>query len=258
MKTRLQVESLHLNKLKVLVVIIIIFSGLTIKAQQDSTYNNTIRFNVTNPLIFGNKAVILGYERVLKNNKTFSVNVGRAYYPKLVDLSVDSSALGLNSSYKDKGINLSADYRIYLKKENKYAAPRGVYVGPYYSYNYFNRVNSWTLNTEDFQGDLETDLTMNIHTAGIELGYQFVFWNRISLDMILLGPGVSYYSFKAKLDTSLSPEDESKFFEELNNFLSDKIPGYDLVIDDVEFKTKGSIKTTSLGFRYMIMIGYRF
>lgn len=258
MNSKLNINSFLLNTQKFLVVIIFIFSGITANAQNDSTYKNTVRFNVTNPLIFGNKAVILGYERVLKNNKTISINVGRAYYPKLVDLNVDSSALELNSSYKDKGINISADYRIYLKKENKYTAPRGIYVGPYYSFNYFNRVNTWTLNTEDFQGDLETDLTMNIHTAGVELGYQFVFWNRISLDMILLGPGVSYYSIKAKLDTSLSPEDESLFFEELNNFLSDKIPGYDLVIDDVEFKTKGSIKTTSLGFRYMIMIGYRF
>jgi hypothetical protein len=258
MKTKLQVDSFNRNKLKYLVVIMLISSGISIKAQQDTSYKNTVRFNITNPMIFGNKAVILGYERVLKNNKTFSVNVGRAYYPKLVGHVADSAAISLNSSYKDKGLNLSADYRIYLKKENRYAAPRGVYIGPYYSYNYFNRVNSWTLNTEDFQGDLETDLTMNIHTAGIELGYQFVFWNRISLDMILLGPGVSYYSIKAKLDTSLSPEDESKFFEELNNFLSDKIPGYDQVIDDVEFKTKGSVKTTSLGFRYMIMIGYRF
>jgi hypothetical protein len=258
MKTKLRVDSILVNTLKFLVIIVFIFSGITTKAQQDSSYKNTIRFNVTNPMIFGDKAVILGYERVLKNNKTFSINVGRAYYPKLSGLSLDSSGLELNNSYKDKGLNVSADYRIYLKKENKYAAPRGVYIGPYYSYNYFNRVNSWTLNTEDFQGDLETDLTMNIHTAGIELGYQFVFWNRISLDMILLGPGISFYNFKVKIDTSLSPEDESLFFEELNNFLSEKIPGYDLVIDDVEFKKTGSVKTTTLGFRYMIMIGYRF
>jgi hypothetical protein len=258
MKTEYYFESFLVDKLNFLVVIVFVFSGITTTAQNDSSYKNTVRFNVTNPLIFGNKAVILGYERVLKNNKTFSINLGRAYFPKLGGLSLDSPVLELNNSYKDKGLNVSADYRIYLKKENKYAAPRGVYIGPYYSYNYFNRVNSWTLNTEDFQGDLETDLTMNIHTAGFELGYQFVFWNRISLDMILLGPGVSYYSIKAKLDTSLSDEDESMFFEELNNFLSDKIPGYDLVIDDVEFKTKGSVSTTSLGFRYMIMIGYRF
>lgn len=258
MNSKLNINSFLVNTQKFLVVIVFIFSGITAKAQNDSSYKNTIRFNVTNPMIFGNKAVVLGYERVLKNNKTFSINLGRAYYPKLVSPNVDSSELDLNNSYKDIGFNVSADYRIYLKKENKYAAPRGVYVGPYYSFNYFNRVNTWTLNTEDFQGDLETDLTINIHTAGVELGYQFVFWDRISLDMILLGPGVSFYSIKAKLDTSLSPEDESKFFEELNNFLSDKIPGYDLVIDDVEFKTKGSVKTTSLGFRYMIMIGYRF
>jgi len=258
MKTNLRFKHCQADKLKLLAVIMFIFGGITLKAQQDSSYKNTIRVNVTNPMIFGEKAFVLGYERVLKNNKSFSVNVGRAYYPKLSGISTDSSELELNNSYKDFGINISADYRIYLKKENKYPAPRGIYIGPFYSYNYFNRINTWTLNTDDFQGDLETEFTSSIHTAGIELGYQFVFWNRISLDMILLGPGVSFYNFKVKIDTSLSPEDESLFFEELNNFLSEKIPGYDQVIDDVEFKETGSVKTTTLGFRYMIMIGYRF
>jgi len=219
---------------------------------------NTVRVNITNPLIFGNKSIILGYERVLKNNKSFSVNIGRAYYPKMISINPDSLDIDLKTDYKDIGLNISADYRMYLKKENKYPAPRGVYLGPFYSYNYFNRTNNWHLNTETFQGDLQTELKLNIHTVGFELGYQFVFLDKITVDMILIGPGVAFYSLEAKLNTSLDPDVESEFFELLNEYLSEKFPGYDQVIDGAEFRTKGTESTTGLGFRYMIMVGYRF
>jgi hypothetical protein len=257
-KVQLSVKFTRVRRI-LIIIILITFSLNASFAQQDSvSFKNTVRLNVTNPLIFGDKAIILGYERVLKNNRSFSVNIGRAYYPKLVSINTDSLGIDLHNDTKDKGINISGDYRFYLKKENKYPAPRGVYVGPFYSYNYFNRTNTWTLNTEDFQGDLETDLSFNIHTFGVELGYQFVFWDRVTVDMILIGPGVGIYKFEAKINTSLEPEDESKIYEKLDEFLSEKFPGYDVVIDGDGFRETGVEKTTGLGFRYMIMVGFRF
>ena len=56
----------------------------------------------------------------------------------------------------------------------------------------------------------------------------------------------------------MSPEDEALFFEELNALLADKIPGYDQVIEPGEFGRTGSFNTTTVGFRYMIHLGYRF
>jgi hypothetical protein len=49
---------------------------------------------------------------------------------------------------------------------------------------------------------------LNIHTFGAELGYQFVFWDRLSVDMILLGPGIAAYSLKASFGTNLSEADK--------------------------------------------------
>lgn len=229
-------------------------------AQSDSvSFKNTVRINLTNPMIFGDKAIIFGYERLLKNNHSFSINVGRAFFPELLSISVpDSSGVELQEDQNDFGINLSADYRIYLKKENKYPAPRGVYFAPFSSYNYFTRTNNWVLSTENFQGNLQTDFKFNVFTAGVELGYQFVFWDRIAVDMILLGPGVSFYNFKVGLSTDLDPEEESEIFQIIGDYLSEKIPGFDQTIDDGDFSTTGSVKTTTLGFRYMIMLGYRF
>jgi hypothetical protein len=99
---------------------------------------------------------------------------------------------------------------------------------------------------------------LNFHTVGFQLGYQFIFWDRMALDLVLIGPGIANYSAKIGLDTSLSPEDEALFFEELNALLADKIPGYDQVIEPGEFGRTGSFNTTTVGFRYMIHLGYRF
>lgn len=49
-----------------------------------------------------------------------------------------------------------------------------------------------------------------------------------------------------------------KFFEALNGALKDKFPGYSAVINEGEFKTNGAASTTTFGFRYMIMLGFRF
>ena len=97
-----------------------------------------------------------------------------------------------------------------------------------------------------------------MHTVGIELGYQFVFWNRLSVDMILIGPGVSFYNIKAEFNTSLSPDDENLFFDNLNDLLSDKFPGYDQVFTGSGFRETGTMRSTTQGFRYMIMVGFRF
>ncbi|MEZ5083763.1 MAG: DUF3575 domain-containing protein [Bacteroidales bacterium] len=233
---------------------------LQLFAQEDTSVKkplkNTVRINLTNPIFFGDNYWVFGYERIVMPNQSFSINTGRFSIPKFV--SINTGDLDIQKEYEDRGIHVSADYRFYLKSVNKYDAPRGVYVGPYYSYNYFNRENNWTYTSETFNGTITTDLTLNFHTIGAQLGYQFVLWRRLSIDMILLGPGIGIYKAKAKLGTTLTPEDESEFFQKLNELLGDKFPGYDQVIKSGEFETKGSFNITSLGYRYMIQIGFRF
>jgi hypothetical protein len=223
-------------------------------------FKNTIRYNITNPVLFGEGAIIFGYERTLNNRQSISINIGRAVLPGLSILNIDTITpdITLNKSSTEKGFNGSVDYRFYLTKLNAYDAPRGVYIGPFYSFNFFERENTWTLNTESFQGDVVTDFKINMHTIGFELGYQFVFWKRLALDLILIGPGVARYAIKTDLSTTLEPDDEAELFQKINDALADKIPGYSFVIDDQEYKRTGRVNTTSLGFRYMIHLGFRF
>ncbi|MHA4843811.1 hypothetical protein ACX0G7_06605 [Flavitalea antarctica] len=228
------------------------------KVEGEKTYKNTIRFNITNPFILSTKSLIFGYERLINNRQSFSVNVGRASFPTLNLISTDS--LRANSNEEEKGFNLSFDYRFYLSRENKYEAPRGVYIGPYYAYNFNERTNEWSLKSANGGAPqtIETKTSFSIHTIGFELGYQFILWRRISLDMILAGPGLGFYDIKTSVGGNLSESDRRKFFEAVNEALEEKFPGYNKVIDEGEFKRQGSANTTSLGFRYMVMVGYRF
>jgi hypothetical protein len=136
-----------------------------------------------------------------------------------------------------------------------------VYIGPYASHNSFNKKKSWDYTNEDtgITKTAEAESSIKINQIGVQLGYQFVFWKRFSVDLILLGPGIASYKIDANVG-GLSDEDKQKFFEKLDEALKEKFPGYDgLNIDgDGNFEKDGAVSTTSLGFRYMIMVGYRF
>jgi hypothetical protein len=227
--------------------------------QNDSIKNfkNTIRINVTNPMLFSDKYTVIGYERVIKENQSFSVNMGRFALPKFISLDLDS-ALQSGKSYKDKGFTIATDYRFYLSKENKYPAPRGVYIGPYYTYNFFERENNWKLSTVGIPVDVNTTIRLNMNTVGFQLGYQFVIKNRFAIDLILFGPGVWFYNVKTKLNTDLTAEEEELLFQKINEFLDSKIPGNNILLAPEELVRKGSVRTSSSGFRYVVHLGFRF
>ena len=225
--------------------------------EEDKRLKNTIHLNITNPIIFGGRALVLGYERVVNKYQSFSINAGLTQFPNFNILGSDS--LTSKSNQDQSGFNFSVDYRFYLSRQNKYPAPRGVYIGPYYSYNSFGRQHVWTLkSTSGSTVDLQSDLNLKVHTVGIEFGYQFVFADRISLDLVLAGPGIAAYDLSASLGANLSQADREKVFEKINDALAEKFPGYGLVIDEGDFKSTGVEKTTSYGYRYMIQVGFRF
>ena len=219
---------------------------------------NTIKINITNPMLFGQDCYIVGYERTIGSHQSFTVNIGRFALPKLLSIGTDSIKQLNSNSTTSRGLSLSGDYRFYLSKENKYNSPRGVYIGPYFASNGFTRKFELEATAGEFVGKLNAELRLQIATVGFQLGYQFIFWDRVSLDMVMFGPGLSAYKVKASLDTSLSAEKESELFQKINDALAAKIPGYSLVIEPGEFQKTGSFNTTSAGFRYVMMVGFRF
>jgi hypothetical protein len=246
------------------VILLLFFLAINSFAQVDSlkkdkVFKNTISYNITNTLIFGGSANVLCYERLTGKHQSFSVELGQFFLPMF---NIFPERWKANKETEDLGIKFGFDYRFYLANENKYNAPRGIYVGPYYSYNYFNRKNSFMVDTTSTSVssvvNVSTEFNFQVHTVGAELGYQFVFWKRLAVDLILIGPGISSYSLKTTFDTSLEPDVESELFEAINDKLAEKIPGYSLVIEPGEYSSDGNTNTTSIGFRYLVHLGFRF
>jgi hypothetical protein len=228
--------------------------------ETNDQFKNTIRYNFTNPVIFGIENVIIGYERVINPNRSFSIDFGLNKLPGfgVGSLINENNEVLLQDGGRNRGIHISADYRFYLKSENKFKAPRGVYIGPYYSFNSFNRTNNWELTTSEFDGIVGSDLGLRIHTIGAELGYQFQLSKRFMLDFVLFGPGMAIYNAQVDFDTTLDPSDSAILLQRINDLLSAKIPGFNTIIDGSGFEKSGVANINSLGYRFMINIGYRF
>lgn len=216
---------------------------------------NIIRYNVSSPVLFGfDKTFILGYERRIKTNQSVSINFGTTALPgRGVG---DSEEFEVSRDFKNNGYNFSAYYRFYLGKLNKYSAPRGVYVGPYYSLNLWRRESEWEAkNTGDF---VDTKMNVNLHMAGVQLGYQFVFCNRFTLDLVLLGPGVGFYNVRTETEGTLTEEQLEKLQKAVIDRLQQRFPGFNLVFDGKRLDSQGTLTTNSIGFRYLIHIGVAF
>lgn len=240
-----------------LVVIGSITAGAQVKSTEVPIRKNTIKLNLTNPMIFGGKAIVVGYERILSPYRSFSIDIGTMALPSFGSGTLNDS-LKLLSGVSEKGFHISADYRFYLSKENKYEAPRGVYIGPYYSYNSFSRSNTWNLKATNYTGNVNTDLGFRVHTLGVEMGYQFVLNKKWAIDLVLAGPGIGFYQINAALATTLPENQKGPFFDQLNKYLQEKIPGFNRVLGEGSLRSNGNYTTTALGFRYMINVGFRF
>ena len=247
--------------------LILLAIPVCVKAQQiDSSkipkpYKNIIRYNISNALIFGvDGSVVFGYERVLSRHRSFSVNVGKASLPKLVEVATDSFTLEKESSRK--GFNVSADYRFYLGKQNKFDAPHGVYFGPYYSYNQFDNTRHWLRkNSSGISNEITSESMFSIHTVGLEMGYQFLLWKRVALDFVMIGPGLGFYKYEATFAgdlASLDPAKKEQLLEALKQILEQKTPGLNYIFSEKKINLDGTLKTSTLGYRCLIHVGFAF
>jgi hypothetical protein len=220
-------------------------------------YKNVIRYNLSGALLFNaDKYIVMGYERVLNKNQSFSVNFGLAALPKLFTIS--TTDFNLKSDRHNTGLNFSADYRFYMKKENRYPPPHGLYIGPYYSFNHFSRDCTWSYKTSSSGNTVDTHSDINIHMVGFELGYQFVLWKRLTIDLVMIGPGLGFYEYSAKFGTSVPPAEREQLLDALTQVLTQRFPGMNFVFADQKFEADGTMRTSAGGYRYIMHVGFRF
>jgi hypothetical protein len=231
-------------------------------SRPDSTlrnYKNIVRYNLSSALLFGfDKYIVLGYERVLSPKRSLSINIGKAALPKLVSIATDS--FQVQKEGERTGMNGSIDYRFYLAKENKFNAPRGLYIGPYYAFNRFENEQKWTHKNNSSGSELKTNSNFSIHTFGFEVGYQLLLWKRVALDLLMVGPGMGFYKYEATFsgNINLNAGDKEQLLEALKQLLTQKFPGMNYVFSDKKIDADGVLKTTKFGYRYLMHIGYAF
>lgn len=219
---------------------------------------NVIKWNMTPFILWSYKNINIGYERVLSPYRSFSVNAGYFELPQFSANLLDS--LNIENSTDRSGYSFSGDYRFYFKKRNKKMAPDGLYWGPYGSFHHSRFENKIVLLNQDPALDALFGAKINIAAVGVELGYQFIIKERLSIDLIFMGPSISLYNFNmtfgAEGEADIDPDDE--YFRAIYDILKGKIPGFDKLIQDGEVTTSGVSYNTGFGLRYMIQIGYRF
>ncbi|OQX73176.1 MAG: hypothetical protein B6D61_12825 [Bacteroidetes bacterium 4484_249] len=249
-------------KKKILFVLLILwFISLNHCYSQDSVQlpadykRNVIKWNVTPFLLWSYRNINLSYERVLKPNRTFSVNAG---YFELPSTGIFDS-LSIENTTKKSGFSLSGDYRFYFKKRNINPAPDGLYWGVYASYHHYQFHNSITVvNSPTVQGALDLDAKLNILSLGAELGYQFVIKKRFTLDLIFIGPSFSMYNFQIGLQGDLAVDKDDEYLQGVADVLYGLFPGLDRLVDERLVDENGVSTSFGFGFRYMLQIGYRF
>ena len=241
-------------------------------AKHQKVLKNTITYNISAAAYFSPKNIIFGYERIIGKNQSITFHAGLAALPPLkkastfsstglINIIVNPDSIGLTKNKKQSGYTFGADYRFYLGALNKYDAPRGVYLGPYMSFVHLQGEHEWSFNRDPAPSvNLTTNTAINLFTMGAQLGYQFVFWRKFTVDMNLFGPGLAIYDITAQINetVSLTPEQKERLRAKLQQALQNKFPGLNVAIQDQSFNGNGNIKSWNGGFRYAIHIGFRF
>lgn len=218
---------------------------------------NVIKWNITPFLLWSKRNINISYERVLKPYRSFSINAGYFELPQFTKKLFDS--LEIKNTSKRSGFSVSGDYRFYFKKRNRRMAPDGLYWGVFGSYHYTQFDNTITVvNSPSIQGDLLFGAKLNILGAGLELGYQFIIKERLSIDLIFMGPSLSMYTTKLSLGGDISADEEDEYLQAIYDVLKNTIPGFEQLVQDRNVTASGANISMGFGLRYMIQIGYRF
>ncbi|AOW09844.1 hypothetical protein [Flavobacterium gilvum] len=233
-----------------------IFSVNVFSQTAPRDFKNSIKFNVSNTLLYDN-SIQFSYERMIKENQSLNVFAGYQEFP-LITLNVTNVDFSKDSNRK--GYSVGADYRFYLGSINKFKGPRGVYLAPFLSFFQFDTDRNLSYRNPNNGVVSTSNLSskFNLTNIGGELGYQFVLWDRFVIDCVLFGPSITRYKFNTKLDNNIPGLDDNELYQKVIEAIKDRFPGVEGITGDEGVEKKGVQSITAVGFRYNISIGYRF
>lgn len=251
-------KSNPLNTFVTFLIFVLLVKTNCVSAQKnnDSTYHkNSIKFNITNWILYDN-VFMLSYERVVSKHQTFSITGG---YVEMPWFQPTHSNVSYTNSLSKSGYTIGGDYRFYLKMENKYPAPHGLYVGPYTSY--YNFKSDRHMQYTDSSGGV-SDVTLNSRTnvfnLGVQLGYQFVLSKRLVIDLTLFAPSISHYGIHLETQGGLSDYAKEEIYNQVTQAMLDRFPLLDKLITEKHVDASGNRNALSAGLKYCVYIGYHF
>jgi hypothetical protein len=243
--------------------VLILIPILVFSQKKDSIYQppkpihkNVIKWNPTPMMLWSNKNLTFSYERILNRRQSISLMIGYLEFPSLFKDTI-ANLVAITSRQK-WGSNIALEYRFYLMKRNARPIPDGIYLAPfasYYGYHFKNDVN--VLHTTlDSAGLVRGNFY--IFNLGVELGYQFVFWKRVTLDFVLIGPSMSYYGGNLDITGNVNLDKVQELYPDLYAKLKEKYPLIGDFVVNKSFSQHGKLDLFSLGFRYLMQIGFHF
>ncbi|MFI5154182.1 MAG: hypothetical protein ACHQET_12655 [Chitinophagales bacterium] len=221
-------------------------------------YPNVVKLSLTSWALYAN-SLHMGYERVIGKHQSISIFGGYNTFP--IDLSLNLTGTSLTSEKSKSGYMIGAEYRFYLPRENKYDAPHGLYLAPYFSYYHFSADRTLThTDSAGYSQSAILNTKIGLFNIGGMLGYQFVVAKRFVIDCELLGPSLTFYSFEADLNGQINGIDPDGTLQAVLTALKNKFP----LLNDLSKGTqiiKSGVANSNfsfIGFRYCISIGFMF
>jgi len=218
---------------------------------------NVIKFNPTPMLLFDElRNVTFSYERLIKKDRSVSLQLGYLVVPQVLDDTLFNSLLVEKNSRN--GMNLSFDYRVYPFSRNRRPAPAGLYYGGYLSYIGTSSIIHGHLMDAPEDDNVILNARMNMFNLGFELGYQFILKKKFSIDLLMFGPSITGYWGNLDITGNLDSDLGENIDEELAAKLKERFPALGYLFSDEDATFSSSKLVISSWFRYSVQIGYHF
>lgn len=221
---------------------------------------NVIKYNMMPTFIFAEpRNAAITYERVLWDGQSVSAGGGYLTFPYFMWRMGNVTDVTVT---KNSGFIGLIDYRFYLRKLNSRPSPNGIYIGPYYSTYRYSGSADFVYNGYEngrpinYQAKMSTNFAFN--NFGVQLGYQFIFFKRLALDLILCGPAYSFYDIEVDLESNLTPDQRSAVYQRYKESFLAQTPLFKTLMEKANFERTGTSSGYMANFRYTFQIGWHF
>lgn len=222
--------------------------------REEITYPNIIKINSL-ALLLSNASLV--YERGIIPRVSAGIGLGYKYAgtePKL--LSVSNSEIEVELD-KIQGFSITPEAKYYIRSCDP-SKLEGFYIGLYLRYTGNGTAADFEYNPEYGSSELyHSDVRLNEYGVGLQLGYQLIIKERLSIDFLFFGPRYSSYYMTYEFTDTPSQE----FLDDLSLYLNEIIDrfGFDYNVDiQKDGDARASTSFLFANTRFGISLGFAF